>query len=519
MTSMGVQYSKLIEAYQRLRGAGSSQVPDTLAFAQAASAQGQPHLSVAILEPLAKPAVKDAALWQCLGLAYRDEQDLESALRALRRAQKLDPTNATTAFAYAQVLFETARDATAAFATARALSPNNPTLIRTSAAALSAQGQGDAAEALLLDVLAREPQWLDGHKTLAALRVAGGRRDSFDASFKAAVAACPGSLSLRLAWLHLLSTARDWDSARAVLQRALRDFGDQQGLELVRVHIASEAGEVGCDDPHLFDRVKDISDAGLDLCKVRQALRAGDPARAAAIAGAYAGHPAATLFWPYAGLVWRLLGDARAHWLDGTPPPIGQYDLKLTPRERSDLAACLTALHTTQAPFLEQSVHGGTQTTGQLFFRPLPALQAIRAKIQIAVRDYIGALGNLVEGHPLLAPARDGPVQFEGSWSVALKAGGHHSTHTHPKGWISSALYVDVPTPDEIGAPPAGWISFGEAPPELILDLKPYQQIEPKAGKLVLFPSTLWHRTVPFEQGERLTIAFDVKVPTPRISL
>jgi uncharacterized protein (TIGR02466 family) len=519
MSSMSGQHSTLIEAYRRLRGAGASQASAAVGFAQAASAQGQAHLGVAILEPLAKPTVKDAALWQCLGLAYRDEQDMESALRALRRAHKLDPTNATTAFAYAQVLFETARDATAAFATARALSPNNPSLIRTSAAALAAQGHSDAAQALLVEVLAREPQWLDGHKTLAALRVAGGQRDSFDASLKAAVAACPQSLSLRLAWLHLLSTARDWDSARAVLQQATRDFGPQQGLELVRVHIVSEAGELGCDDPALFDGVKDVSDAGLDLCKVRQALRAGDPARAAAIAGAYANHPAATLFWPYVALAWHLLGDARAHWLDGAPQPIAQYDLKLTPRERADLVAALTALHITRAPFLEQSVHGGTQTTGQLFFRPLPAIQAIRAKIETAVRDYIGALGGAVEGHPLLAPPRDGPIQFEGSWSVALKAGGHHSTHTHPKGWISSAFYVDVPTPDEIGTPPAGWISFGEGPPELKLDLRPYQQIAPKAGKLVLFPSTLWHRTVPFDQGERLTIAFDVKVPGPRIRL
>jgi uncharacterized protein (TIGR02466 family) len=213
------------------------------------------------------------------------------------------------------------------------------------------------------------------------------------------------------------------------------------------------------------------------------------------------------------------LGDARAHWLDGAPPPIAQSDLKLTPRERADLVAVLTALHITRAPFLEQSVHGGTQTTGQLFFRPLPAIQAIRAKIETAVRDYIGALGGAVEGHPLLAPPRDGPVQFEGSWSVSLTAGGHHSTHTHPKGWISSAFYVDVPPTNEIGAPPAGWISLGEGPPELKLDFTPYQQIAPKAGKLVLFPSTLWHRTVPFDQGERLTIAFDVKVPVPRIRL
>ena len=37
--------------------------------------------------------------------------------------------------------------------------------------------------------------------------------------------------------------------------------------------------------------------------------------------------------------------------------------------------------------------------------------------------------------------------------------------------------------------------------------------IEPKPGRLVLFPSTMWHGTEPFAAGERLTVAFDVARP------
>jgi predicted 2-oxoglutarate/Fe(II)-dependent dioxygenase YbiX len=33
--------------------------------------------------------------------------------------------------------------------------------------------------------------------------------------------------------------------------------------------------------------------------------------------------------------------------------------------------------------------------------------------------------------------------------------------------------------------------------------------VEPKVGRLVLFPSFLWHGTRPFPRGERMTIAFD----------
>ena len=34
--------------------------------------------------------------------------------------------------------------------------------------------------------------------------------------------------------------------------------------------------------------------------------------------------------------------------------------------------------------------------------------------------------------------------------------------------------------------------------------------IQPKEGRLVLFPSYMWHGTIPFSSGERLTAPFDV---------
>ena len=58
----------------------------------------------------------------------------------------------------------------------------------------------------------------------------------------------------------------------------------------------------------------------------------------------------------------------------------------------------------------------------------------------------------------------------------------------------------------------AGWLSIGEVT-ELGLDLPPLRLVEPKPGRLVLFPSSSWHGTRPFAAGERLTVAFDVARP------
>ena len=70
-----------------------------------------------------------------------------------------------------------------------------------------------------------------------------------------------------------------------------------------------------------------------------------------------------------------------------------------------------------------------------------------------------------------------------------------------------------------VTAPPAvedesarqGWIKFGE--PSLKVELKqPVRRaIQPAPGKLVLFPSYMWHGTIPFrDAAARTTIAFDV---------
>ena len=57
----------------------------------------------------------------------------------------------------------------------------------------------------------------------------------------------------------------------------------------------------------------------------------------------------------------------------------------------------------------------------------------------------------------------------------------------------------------------SGCIQFGQPPAELKLDLPPRRVIRPEPGKLALFPSYLWHGTVPFEDAQpRVTIAFDM---------
>ena len=56
-----------------------------------------------------------------------------------------------------------------------------------------------------------------------------------------------------------------------------------------------------------------------------------------------------------------------------------------------------------------------------------------------------------------------------------------------------------------------GWIRFGQPPSKITPRQGPEHYVKPKPGRLVLFPSYMWHGTEPFTTEEsRLTMAFDV---------
>jgi tetratricopeptide (TPR) repeat protein len=167
----------------------------------------------------------------------------------------------------------------------------------------------------------------------------------------------------------------------------------------------------------------------------------------------------------------------------------------------------LRELHRGNAHPLGQSLFGGTQTD-----RNLPADDPVVAQffsmIDAPIRDYISRLDPKDREHP--TDRRAAPdYRIAGSWSVQLQPGGFHANHVHPQGWISSAYYVELPETSADDAPRAGWLKLGEAATSA-LACPADHFIEPEAGMLVLFPSYLWHGTVPFRKGGRLTAAFDV---------
>ncbi len=478
-------------------------------FAIDANAANRADLTLALLQPLSERVPHVARIWQLLGLAWRDEQAMDKALAAFDRAATLAPNDLRIALGKAQVMFETGRPAAHLFKPIRAAVPDDGEIALSASAALMDEGKNGAADKLLCAVVHRDPAWVRGQDALATMRWLAGEAGTFDRGFADGVGARPQDIGLRLAWYRAASQVGQWDKAEAIIADGRRLFGDRPEWDAAEAYVATEQGD---DDraETLFACCAGLDDFGTSIAHVRHAIRTGRIDRAETIALALVETPMAATAWPYLSSIWRLTGDARAGWLDGNPPYIRQFDLPVSPAELAALAERLRALHRAIRHPPEQSLRGGTQTQGHLFLRLEPELLGIRARIADAVRDYVDGLPPPVAGHPLLDTPRD-KLLFEGAWSVRLAAQGFHVVHSHPVGWISSALYVALP--DRMGAGQAGWLQLGAPPPDLRIDLAPHRSVEPRPGRLVLFPSTMWHGTVPFDDGERLTIAFDVRRP------
>ena len=143
----------------------------------------------------------------------------------------------------------------------------------------------------------------------------------------------------------------------------------------------------------------------------------------------------------------------------------------------------------------------GHQTAGNLFTEKNEFLKKIKETIHLEVDKY----------HEYFKESKEGlikswPKSYNiNAWLVNMKSGGKLSPHMHDFGWLSGSIYINVP--------PKLKTDSGN----LVVCIDDQQtEIEKKimdvvTGSLCLFPSSLYHYTIPFDSKEnRIVLAFDV---------
>ena len=474
--------------------------------AETALAEGEEEKALAELRPAAARAGQ-ARLWQWVGLLHRSLDEHRQAIEAFSAASRLAPNDASIAHGLARVRMEAGLDARAEYDEAFKLGPSGDVILGR-AAARFAMGEGPAAADELSGILGHNPGWTQGHVQWAQLCSMIGQPERCCETVDRALAGQPKEAALWLVAIRILTSAENFGEAWRRADQAVEATGNGPAFALIRAAALSDAGELALAN-EAFDRLGEPATIEHAVRLARHYIRAAAPDRLAGLAERWMEGDNAHLFWPYASVAWRQVDDPRREWLEGDPRLVQVFDLSQKLRLQ-DLAATLRDLHARSGRFLDQSVRGGTQTDGPLLSRVDPEIRALRSAIVEAVETYRSQLPPVDPGHPMLRHRREGRVRFAGSWSVRLSGAGFHTPHVHPQGWISSALYVALP-PSVEGS--EGRLMLGEPHSDLSSDLPPTRKIEPRHGRLVLFPSMMWHGTLPFREGERMTVAFDVAPP------
>lgn len=460
--------------------------------------------ALAALDELVAAEPGHARAHSARGASLRSLARFAEAAAAYDRAIALAPNHAKALEGRARVALESG-DAAAPghYSRALAANPQSRELMLGTAEAREASGDGGAL-AFLEAALASEPGWIEGQQRLSEMRSEHGEED-FARGFRDAAAAQRGDRALHYGHWRALALGGRYDDALGAIDAA--GLAEDDDVRLMRAVFLSEAGQPG-EAGAILERLPASIDA--DTARARNALRLGDAGTSARLLETVvAARPSDIAAWAHLSLAWRLTGDSRHAWLCEQPGLYSAIDLPLGSGQLGELADLLRGLHRTHAHPIGQSLRGGTQTRGRLFWRSEPLIAALHDAIMEAIRAFVAALPPREHTHPLLRH-RDDSMLIAGSWSVRLAQSGFHINHIHPQGVLSSACYIALPESLGDAASKDGWLELGSPPVELGLPLGPLATIEPRPGRLALFPSYLYHGTRPFRSGERLTVAFDI---------
>ena len=475
-----------------------------------------------VTTPLVGAADASEALLSAHAVSLKGLERHDEALTAYRRAVVSAPQSGVAEHNVAATAGDLMLypEAEAAAHRAFAKGIDAPETWLTLGRALQGQDRFDAAEQAFHEAIRRRPSYPDAHRSLSQLLWMRSEDLTAATAFvDAAIAAYPMEGSLRLLKSSLHDYAGDAAGAYAVLAEAL---GPQSDATL---HAAAARAAVP------LDPVKAIAHAEaalalapneiqvhLSLCEAQLAAGRADEAERTA-EGLRRARPLDQHVLGYLAVAWRLKGDPRygelydyerlvRPWRIDTPQGWSSLTAYL-----ADLKAALERLHSLRTHPVGQSLRQGTQTGQSLRHSDDPAIRALFQAIDGPIRAHIAELG---KGKDPLRARSLGGYAMKGIWSVRLRpGGGRHVDHVHQEGWLSSACYIDVPPAIEAEGR-QGWIKFGEPGMPTQPKLEAEHFVKPEPGLLVLFPSYMWHGTVPFSgEAPRLTAAFDLLPAKP----
>ncbi|MFQ3583743.1 MAG: TIGR02466 family protein [Cyanobacteriota bacterium] len=504
--------------------------------------QGQPEEALGYLQKVVDLQPEEADAHYNLAFLLHSQGALAEAVPHYRRALQLDPDHLEARMNLAQLLRSVRlyREAVQVYQEVVRLQPQSAQVHNDLGILFKEMGSLSQAIQAYEQAIRLQPNYAEAHNNLGNALKASGDWQAAEQSYQRALQLNPNLAEAHnnLGTLyeeqgHLEKAVQCYQQAvlaRAGYAQALSNLGDafaqmgklEQGLQCCQRAVLS--------DPYLLE-------GQLNLANVL--LMKGDPVGAeAACEKALQLEPA----HPFALALHTIACAGQGKWDKAKYWSDAQIFVQLFPSEEPETTAILNqrlAERILAHPSLTwersgNATRGGYHSSNLLLdLDPTAAdhpLHWLGSRIAMAVPCYLerllsqwpadGGSGTEFSGtacqqaHPWLQQCQ-GPFQVRDLWAVVMLSQGHQIPHVHPSARLSGVYYVQVP--QSVGADPAdpsGWLEFGAYPERFPVASPQHslvRRVQPQPGLLVLFPSHLWHRTLPFVGTEpRISIAFDL---------
>ncbi|MDA0991416.1 MAG: tetratricopeptide repeat protein [Verrucomicrobia bacterium] len=403
-------------------------------------------------------APKDAPSHLLLGNAYESLQQSEMAVPCFEKAIEFDPgePQAHHNLAVALTSMDRLDEATAAYRRALELKPDYAQAHSNLAKTLQAAGRYDEAIASARAAIALQSDFVEAYRNLGNALYDSGRLDEAADAYRDALTLAPTYEPVRQALLTALMQMDAHAQAFEVCEEGLRLTPGRATLlaykGVVLDHLSEHAAAAALRDLDqlVWSTTIVVPDSFQDLDDFNESLR---------------NHAL-----------------ARGNMIVETPGADGRFN--------------------------KATRDGGY--IRELHNEPKGPIAAFEHIIESAVETYLQSRA-IDPSHPFLA-ARPERWRFE-IWGNFLGSAGHLTTHHHPAGWLSGVYYSHIPGSMTASDPAhGGWIEFGR--PHSSLPEPAGQRIklvQPEEGLMILFPSFVFHRTLPNPTAdERISFGFDL---------
>ena len=467
----------------------------------------------------------NSAAWELAAAAAQRRGAISDAIIIVKDGLQRIPENGRLHYSMAQLLRENCDfvEAASGYLLAEKYGYSSADLYRNRAEALLESGLSQSALDCTQLGLKRYPVDLELHRFAARLHhETGAEGDPLSVLISAAKQHASNAKLWQLA-AELLSRLKRIEEIHVLLKDAKR-LGCPM-TPTMRVYEANDLARIGevVEATRRFESLcaEHPDDTNTKVNFIMHLLKQGDAKRAEMVCQEVLNlNPKDQLTLAYRSLALRLLEDEKERWLVDYDRMIMFQEVQ-APREYRDRHVFFSAVkdvlegfHQTNEHPIDQSLRGGTQTNGFLFRMKHPLIKMLERQIRLAIVDAIEKFDDDAS-HPFWGDRHDSvdssDLEFAGAWSVRLSSQGYHTNHVHPEGWLSAVLYIALPDEVTDTNDDSGSIQFGSPLADLNIELQPRRIVKPEVGTLVLFPSYMWHGTIPFTSDEaRITVALDI---------